>query len=94
MRKFFAYGVGDKVFLSSVFGESDTMSAFDNIDINDGDVAEAVRQLKSHGYDVDASEIVFEYPDDESDDGCSVCGSFSGSNPTKRGTSKQGLYRR
>ena len=94
MRKFFAYGVGDMVFLSSVFGESDTTSAFDNIDINDGDVAEAVRQLKSHGYDVDASEIVFEYPDDESDDGCSVCGSFSGSNTTKRGTIKQGLYRR
>lgn len=94
MRKFYAYHVGEKIALSPVCGESDTMTFFDGVTIEDGDVKEAVRQMKSHGYTVDASEIVFEYPDGESDDGCSVCGGFSGSNPTKRGIRKQGLYRR
>ena len=61
MKKFYAYDINGKVVLSTIYGESDRVCAFDNIDIEEGDIAGAVRQLKEHGYTVDASEIVFNY---------------------------------
>ena len=82
MKKFYAYDINGKVVLSTIYGESDRVCAFDNIDIEEGDVAGAVRQLKEHGYTVDASEIVFEYDDDEEETSneceCSVCSRYNG----------------
>ena len=62
MKKFYAYDINGKVVLSTLC--SGRVCAFDNIDIEEGDVAGAVKQLAEHGYTVDASEIVFNYFDE------------------------------
>ena len=87
MKKFYAYDIEGKVVLSTVYGESDKVCAFDNIDIEEGDVASAVRQLSSHGYTVDASEIVFDYDYEEASNECecSVCSRYNGKGVKERG---------
>ena len=59
MKKFYAYDINGQVVLSMLC--SNRVCAFDSIDIEEGDITGAVRQLKEHGYTVDASEIVFNY---------------------------------
>lgn len=59
MKKFYAYDINGQVVLSTLC--SNRVCAFDSVDIEEGDVAGAVRQLTEHGYTVDASEIVFNY---------------------------------
>lgn len=61
MKKFYVYGTMDcRVVLSTDFGESDTMCMFDSVFVREGDVAGAVKQLREHGYTVDASEVFFD----------------------------------
>lgn len=61
MKKFYVYGTMDgRVALSAFLGESDTMCMFDSVYVKKGDVAEAVKQLREHGYTVDASEVFFD----------------------------------
>ena len=59
MKKFYAYDINGTVVLSTLC--SNRLCAFDSIDIEEGDVGGAVKQLKEHGYTVNASEIVFNY---------------------------------
>ena len=59
MKKFYAYDINGTVVLSTLC--SGRVCAFDSVEIEEGDVTGAVRQLSSHGYTVDASEIVFNY---------------------------------
>lgn len=59
MKKFYAYDINGQVVLSTLC--SNRVCAFDNIEIEEGDITGAVEQLKEHGYTVDASEIVFNY---------------------------------
>lgn len=59
MKKFYAYGINGQVVLSTLC--SDRVCAFDNVEIEEGDITGAVKQLTEHGYTVDASEIVFNY---------------------------------
>lgn len=61
MKKFYVYGTMDcRVALSTDFGESDTMCMFDSVCVEEGDVAEAAKQIREHGYTVDESEIFFD----------------------------------
>ena len=59
MKKFYAYDINAKVALSTLC--SNRVCAFDSVEIEEGDIIGAVKQLKEHGYAVDASEIVFNY---------------------------------
>ena len=59
MKKFYAYDINGKVVLSTLC--SNRVCAFDNVEIEEGDVAGAVKQLAEHGYNVNTSEIVFNY---------------------------------
>ena len=59
MKKFYAYDINGKVVLSTLC--SNRVCAFDSIDIEEGDITGAVKQLAEHGYTVNASEIVFNY---------------------------------
>ena len=59
MKKFYAYDINGKVALSTLC--SNRLCAFDDVEIEEGDITGAVKQLKEHGYTVDASEIVFNY---------------------------------
>ena len=59
MKKFYAYDINGKVVLSTLC--SNRVCAFDSIDIEEGDITGAVKQLAEHGYAVNTSEIVFNY---------------------------------
>ena len=59
MKKFYAYDINGKVVLSTLC--SNRVCAFDNVEIEEGDITGAVKQLTEHGYTVNASEIVFNY---------------------------------
>lgn len=90
MKKFYAYDIEGKVVLSTIYGENDRVCAFDNIDIEEGDVAGAVKQLSSHGYTVDASEIVFDYSNEELSESececeCCVCSRYNRKGVEKKG---------
>ena len=59
MKKFYAYDINGKVVLSTLC--SGRVCAFDSINIEEGDIVGAVKQLAEHGYTVNTSEIAFNY---------------------------------